>query len=91
VKDGATAYRVTGRVQGVGFRWWTQQQAKRLGLRGYVRNLADGSVEVQASGSKESLAQLHSLLRRGPSGAQVTDVAISVITDAQIPANFRIL
>ena len=91
MKDGATAYRVTGRVQGVGFRWWTQQQAKRLGLRGYVRNLADGSVEVQASGSKESLEQLRTLLLRGPSGADVTDVSTSFIPDAPVPETFRIL
>ena len=90
MKDAATAYRVTGRVQGVGFRWWTQQQAKRLGLRGYVRNLADGSVEVQASGSRESLEHFRALLKRGPAGAQVAEVAISPLTDADLPESFHI-
>ena len=90
MKDAATAYRVTGRVQGVGFRWWTQQHAKRLGLRGYVRNLADGSVEVQASGSRESLEQFRSLLKRGPSGAQVREVTTSTISAAELPDSFHI-
>ena len=90
MKDAATTYRVSGRVQGVGFRWWTQQQAKRLGLRGYVRNLADGSVEVQASGSPESLEHLRLLLKRGPSGAQVREVTASIIAAADIPDSFDI-
>lgn len=67
-------YRVSGRVQGVGFRWWTQRQAQRLGLRGTVRNLADGAVEVTVLGPADRVNQLETLLRRGPAGAQVEAV-----------------
>ena len=91
MKDAVTAYHVTGHVQGVGFRWWTQQHAQRLGLHGYVRNLSDGSVEVQASGSSDSLAQLHALLLRGPSGARVRGVVVSHFPDSHLPDGFRIL
>jgi acylphosphatase len=67
-------YRVYGRVQGVGFRWWTRSQAQRLGLSGSVRNHTDGSVEVAARGSDAVLATLRSLLERGPPGAYVERV-----------------
>ncbi len=70
----AEAYRIQGRVQGVGFRWWTRSQARRLRLVGTVRNCADGSVEVQASGSPERIAELRRLLTQGPPGAQVKAV-----------------
>jgi len=65
---------VRGRVQGVSFRAYTQQRAQALGLRGYVRNLADGDVEIVAEGEREALEQLLAWARRGPSGAVVTDV-----------------
>jgi acylphosphatase len=68
------AFRVEGRVQGVGFRWWTVRQAERLGVRGSVRNLADGAVEVEACGSAEAVAGLEAALRRGPPGAEVSAV-----------------
>ncbi len=67
-------YRVVGRVQGVGFRWWTQRHATELGLRGIVRNRPDGSVEVQASGSMEQLQSLERGLRMGPAVSQVESV-----------------
>ena len=59
-------YFVSGRVQGVGFRFYTQREADRIGVGGFVRNLADGRVEVVASGSEEQLAQLRAALERGP-------------------------
>ena len=65
---------VRGRVQGVGFRWFVRQQARALGLSGWVRNRADGSVEVLAVGEDAGLEQLRGLLRRGPPGARVSDV-----------------
>lgn len=65
------AFRVVGRVQGVGFRWWTRSQATRLGLTGSVRNAADGSVEVAARGEAAALEELRRLLRQGPPGARV--------------------
>jgi acylphosphatase len=63
--------RVTGIVQGVGFRWFVRERARRLGLAGWVRNLADGSVEVVASGDAHQLDLLRGELRRGPNGARV--------------------
>ena len=63
--------RVEGMVQGVGFRYSTLHQARRLGLRGYVRNLWDGTVEVVAEGRLSSLQQLERWLHHGPPGAIV--------------------
>ena len=63
--------RVTGIVQGVGFRWFVRERARRLGLSGWVRNLSDGSVEVAAVGDAHQLDLLRSELRRGPDGARV--------------------
>ncbi|HEX2203838.1 MAG TPA: acylphosphatase [Longimicrobium sp.] len=67
-------FRVSGRVQGVGFRWWTRAQGTRLGLAGTVRNADDGSVEVQARGSDHALAELERLLSEGPPHARVERV-----------------
>lgn len=58
---------VRGRVQGVGFRWWTRARALELGLAGYARNTADGRVEVVAEGSEAVLGRLLELLRETPS------------------------
>jgi len=76
VPDGRVArgFRVTGRVQGVGFRWWTEAQARALDLSGFVRNLADGSVEVQAVGTVEDLERLERALWDGPDAAAVARV-----------------
>jgi acylphosphatase len=65
---------VRGRVQGVGFRYFVVEKARSLGLRGYARNESDGSVEVLAQGPRPALEQLLALLRRGPSGAHVSEV-----------------
>ena len=73
---GAFRARVSGRVQGVGFRWSAVAEARRLGLRGRVRNAADGSVEVEAEGAAGALAQFLAWLRRGPPGARVTGVEV---------------
>ena len=68
-------FRITGRVQGVGFRWWTQRTAERLGLSGSVRNCSDGSVEVQVVGALEVVERLEAALRQGPPGSRVERVA----------------
>ncbi len=68
------AFRVTGRVQGVGFRWWTRRTAERLALAGSVRNCPDGSVEVKAAGPPGALEELARALESGPSAARVRDV-----------------
>lgn len=65
---------VSGRVQGVWYRASTQQQARRLGVNGYAKNLPDGRVEVVAFGSEGALAELQAWLWQGPPAAQVSDV-----------------
>lgn len=65
---------VEGRVQGVGFRWFARERARRRGLRGWVQNRTDGSVEVHVSGQAAVLDEFMTDLRRGPNGAHVTDV-----------------
>ncbi len=66
--------RVYGVVQGVGFRFSTQERAKRLGLKGYVRNMFDGSVEVLAEGEDRQVDSLLAWLKRGPTGSYVNRV-----------------
>ena len=73
----ARRYRVTGRVQGVGFRWFVERAALREGLHGWVRNAADGSVEAEAEGDAEAIARFESALRAGPSAARVEDLEIT--------------
>ena len=65
---------VTGRVQGVGFRWFTQREAQALGVAGWVRNKPDGSVEVEAEGERKTLENFLGRLRKGPLGSQVKAV-----------------
>ncbi len=62
---------VSGRVQGVGFRWFTRQAARELGLAGRVRNLPDGRVEIEVTGENAPLAAFRARLRQGPPGAGV--------------------
>jgi acylphosphatase len=59
-------YRVRGRVQGVGFRWWTRREAERLGVEGSVRNEVDGSVSVVATAAPTVLERFEHALRHGP-------------------------
>ena len=66
--------RVTGRVQGVGFRYFTLEVARRLDLAGYVMNTRDGGVRVYAEGPRESLEQFLRVLQQGPGGARVREV-----------------
>jgi acylphosphatase len=65
---------VRGHVQGVGFRYTTQAEAKKLGLGGWVRNLHDGGVEVEAEGDRPQLEAFLAFLQRGPLGAHVDAV-----------------
>lgn len=64
---------VSGRVQGVAFRWSTQQRALELGVDGWVRNLADGRVEVHVEGPSRPVETLVSWLRHGPPAAEVEE------------------
>jgi len=81
---------VRGRVQGVGFRWWTRRVATQLGLRGTVRNRLDGSVEVRAEGPRDSVDRLREVLRQGPPGARVTAVEEFDVT-GPLPERFEIV
>jgi len=65
---------VSGRVQGVGFRWFVIQEAQERNLTGWCRNLYNGKVEVLAEGELEALNDLLQLLRKGPGGSRVSDV-----------------
>ena len=67
---------IHGDVQGVGFRWFVVDAARPLGLRGWVRNRPDGSVEVTAEGERPKLETLLSAARRGPRSAQVSMVDV---------------
>lgn len=68
---------VTGNVQGVNFRYYTQRRARDLGVAGWIRNLPDGSVETVAEGRRPALDRLAEFLRVGPPAAQVTEVQLS--------------
>lgn len=86
----SAAFRVSGRVQGVGFRWWVRMQAGRLGLAGTVRNVTDGSVEVVAGGAAGAMEEFEGLLHRGPPGAHVEAVVRSEVS-SPLPGTFTIL
>jgi acylphosphatase len=68
---------VRGLVQGVGFRYFVQQNARALGLVGYVKNLVNGDVEVFAQGEKEFLERFHTQLKHGPRSAQVRETRVT--------------
>ena len=70
----AKKFIVKGRVQGVGFRYFTNMIANRIGVNGYVKNLYDGSVEVYAIGSEDQIRELKNSLQRGPSYSRVDKV-----------------
>jgi acylphosphatase len=67
----ARRYLISGRVQGVGFRFFAEASASREGVEGWVRNLPDGRVEVAAQGEAESIDRFERTLRHGPHGARV--------------------
>jgi acylphosphatase len=80
-EEHAVAVRIQGQVQGVGFRAWTVRAAERRGLRGWVCNRFDGSVEALFIGAEASVSDMVAACRRGPAGARVTDVAVSAAAD----------
>ena len=73
----ARQYLVSGRVQGVGFRFFAEAAGIRAGLFGWVRNLPDGRVEIFAQGSANDFPSFEREIRRGPPGARVGDVDVS--------------
>jgi acylphosphatase len=81
---------VTGRVQGVGFRWFVLRLAQREALGGFVRNLPDGRVEVIASGDQAALERLLAALREGPPHAYVAGVSVTEEPAAAPASRFEI-
>src|SRR5439155_12918089 len=73
--------RITGRVQGVGYRAWAIETAARLGVRGWVRNRRDGSVEALVIGGEDAVAAMIEACRQGPFAARVTEVDVSEAAD----------
>ena len=81
---------LSGRVQGVGFRYFTLDAARREGLHGYVANRDDGSVEAVAEGDAESLERFERALRRGPSRSRVEHVTIDEVEPSMAGTGFEI-
>ena len=71
--------RVTGKVQGVGFRYFVVRQARRLDVAGYAMNMSDGSDEIRAAGENVLVQRLIDVVRRGPKGSRVDDVEIESV------------
>lgn len=81
---------IQGRVQGVGFRDFVQREARRLTITGYTRNLSDGSVLVCAVGPPDLIAELESIVRKGPQWAEVRGLSVEEMS-AQPFDDFRIV
>lgn len=81
---------LTGRVQGVGFRWWTARTAEALGLCGTVRNRSDGAVEIHLAGPGERVEEMRSRLEDGPGPARVDEVR-EIESGGSLPERFEIL
>jgi len=86
----ARKYVISGRVQGVGFRAFTETQAAVEGLHGWVRNLADGRVEVLVEGDLEAVNRAEAKLRRGPAGARIEDVMVDDVAPSGRATGFTV-
>lgn len=82
---------IRGRVQGVGYRFWTLQQAEKRGVSGHVRNRSDGTVEAALSGPADTVSALIEACRQGPRGARVEAVTVTERDGAGIQDGFFIL
>jgi acylphosphatase len=81
---------ISGRVQGVGFRYFIEARANAEGAHGWVRNLADGRVEIVVEGDEDSVNRLEAAARRGPAGASVDEVEVEVRTPSERATGFAI-
>ena len=86
----ARRYLIGGRVQGVGFRFFTETLAAVEGLHGWVQNLDDGRVEVLFEGEQESVDRAESRLRRGPPGARINSFSAEPVAPSGRPTGFAI-
>jgi acylphosphatase len=78
---------VRGRVQGVGFRFFAERAARELGIRGWVRNRPDGSVETLAEGDDDAVRRYLERLHKGPPGSRVDAVEVAEVHEAAVPGN----
>lgn len=81
---------ITGRVQGVGFRYAMQDEAARRGVRGWVRNRSDGSVEALLQGDADAVEALTAWARQGPRGARVAELQALPAGEASLPDGFEL-
>ena len=79
-----------GRVQGVGFRFFVRMAASRLGVKGWVRNCADGTVETHGEGDRDTLDAFIEMVRRGPTFGNVTDLDIDWSAPVELMVSFEI-
>jgi len=86
----ARRYLVRGRVQGVGFRWFVEREARTLGVAGWVRNTPDGCVEVLVMGTRDQLAAMRGKLQQGPRASRVDAVEESEVPPVAGLNTFRI-
>jgi acylphosphatase len=86
----ARHYRISGRVQGVGFRFFTERVALREGLHGWVRNVPGGGVEAEVEGEAESVERFEAAIHAGPPGARVDHVEIAEVTPRMRAAGFMV-
>ena len=86
----ARRFVVSGRVQGVGYRFHARDAAAREGLRGFVRNLPDGRVEVEAEGDGDAVRRFERALRQGPPAGRVDEVTVTDMTPGAAGPAFRI-
>ena len=86
----ARRYRVSGRVQGVGFRYFVHDAAAREGVTGNVRNLPDGRVEALVEGDEDAVTRVERAIRSGPGGARVEDVDVDVLEPGGAYRSFKV-
>jgi acylphosphatase len=84
----ARRFLIGGRVQGVGFRMFTEARAAAEGVHGYVKNLPDGRVEALVEGDQESVDRIELALRRGPAGARVESFEVDVVEPSRRGTGF---
>jgi acylphosphatase len=87
----ALRVRILGRVQGVGFRYWTREQAQSLGISGWVRNEPDGSVTALIAGAPDAVGAMLERLRQGPAGSRVVELLTERATEQDLEGEFQIL
>ena len=83
--------KITGKVQGVGFRFFVQQQAQKLGINGWVSNKSNGDVEALAQGEKADLEQFIAKVKEGPSFSRVEDVSLNWLNEGEQYFGFEII